>query len=82
MTVEQKEQISSYFTMIYMKFFRANELLSSMEKWEWNSPASVVNTWSKEIREEIESGERYVDKLKQYLMEIDREERYDNAEND
>lgn len=75
MTIEQKEQISSYFTMICMKIFRAKELLCSMEKWEWNSPASVVNTWAKEIREEIESGEKYVDKLKQYLMEIDKEER-------
>lgn len=75
MTIEQKEQISSYFTMICMKIFRAKELLCSMKKWEWNSPASVVNTWAKEIREEIESGEKYVDKLKQYLMEIDKEER-------
>lgn len=75
MTLEQREQISSYFTMIHMKIFRANELLRSMEKWEWNSPLSVVNTWAKEIREEIESGEKYVDKLKQYIMEIDKEDK-------
>lgn len=68
-TIEQKEQITAYLTMISVKIYGAKQLARAME----NRPMheSEVKSWSKEIRESIESGERFVDKLKQYLMEID-----------
>lgn len=72
-TIENKEQITTLFSLIYTKLDRAKHLAGAME----NRPMheSEVKSWSKEIRESIESGEKYVDKLKQYLMEIDKEER-------
>ena len=73
MTLEQKEQITMLFSLIYTKFNRAKYLAESLGKMAMQ--ATVVQNWSKEIREEIESGEKYVDKLKLYLMEIDKEEK-------
>ena len=68
-TIEQKEQITAILALIYGKIDRAKHMAGAME----NRPMheSEVKSWSKEIRESIESGERFVDKLKQYLMEID-----------
>ncbi|MBR0237351.1 MAG: hypothetical protein IJQ39_04615 [Thermoguttaceae bacterium] len=66
LTIEDKEQIKVLFTLIYNNIDRAKHLAGAME----NRPMheSEVKSWSKEIRESIESGERYVDKLKQCLM--------------
>lgn len=72
-TIENKEQITMLFSLIYTKFDRAKHMAGAMENRAMTEPEIV--SWSKEIRESIESGEKYVDKLKQYLMEIDREER-------
>ena len=66
LTIEDKEQIKVLFTLIYNNIDRAKHLAGAMEHRPMHE--SEVKSWSKEIRESIESGERYVDKLKQYLM--------------
>lgn len=70
-TIEDKEQITMLFSLIYTKFNTAKYLAGAMENRTLHE--SEVKSWSKEIRESIESGEKYVDKLKQYLMEFDKE---------
>lgn len=71
-TIEQKEQITALFSLIYMKINGGKHLAGAMENRTLHE--SEVKSWSKEIRESLESGERYVDKLKQYLIELDREQ--------
>ena len=67
-TIEQKEQITAIFATLYHKVNHARGLSEAMEHSTLHE--AIVQSWSRDIKESLESAVRYVDKLKQCLMEI------------
>lgn len=70
-TIEQKEQITEIFALIYRKINRAKHIAGALENSSVFDDGMAPHL--KDARETLESGERYVDKLKELLMQIDRE---------
>ena len=65
-TIEEKEQITAILTLIYRKIDRAKHITGALENSSVFDEGMAPHL--KDARETLESSERYVDKLKQYLM--------------
>ena len=68
-TIEQKEQFTLLLSRIYHNVNHANSIALVMEIAEMKP--EVVKASAREARESSEAAIENVDKLKQYLMEID-----------
>ena len=68
-TIEQKENITTMLSILYLRLYRGANLAGCIE--DNKMVYSQSQTYARDIRESLESAVRYVDKLKQYLMEID-----------